>query len=74
LAPDEAEAVAQFEQEGLQPGDEAILQLAFLHGLFKAEELEVVGALEHLIRLLGEVLRQGDSGKLWVFFSVTARS
>ena len=60
LAADEAEAVAEFEQEGLQAGDEAVFEFAFPHGAAQAEELQVVGTLEHLVGLLGEVLRQRE--------------
>jgi len=60
LAPDEAKAVAEFEQEALQTGDEPVFEFAFFHRLAEAEEIEAVGVLEHLIRLLGEVFRQGE--------------
>ena len=60
LAADEAEAVAEFEDEGLQPGDEPVFEFALLHGAADAEEFEVVGAFEHLVRLLGKMLRQGE--------------
>lgn len=49
LAADEAEAVAEFEQEGLQAGDEAVFQFTFRHGLlgevFWQGEIEVVRLL-----------------------------
>ena len=60
LAADEAEAVAEFEQEGLQAGDEAVFEFAFLHGPAEAEEFEVVGAFEHLVGLFGQMLGQGE--------------
>jgi len=60
LAADEAEAVAEFEQEGLQARDEAVFEFAFPHGAAQAEEFQIVGTLEHLVGLLGEVLRQGE--------------
>ena len=42
LAADEAETVAEFEQEGLQASDEATFEFAFPHGAAQAEELQVV--------------------------------
>jgi len=57
---DEAEAVAEFEEEGLQARDEAVFEFALANGAAQAEELEVGGTLEHFIRLLGEVLGQGE--------------
>ena len=60
LAADEAEAVAEFEQEGLQARDEAGFEFAFPHGAAQAEKFQIVGTLEHLVGLLGEVLRQGE--------------
>ena len=60
LAADEAEAVAEFEQERLQTGDQPVFEFAFLDRPADAEELEVVGTLEHLVRLLGQMLRQGE--------------
>ncbi len=60
LSSDKAEAVAEFQKEGLQAADEAVLQLTLPHRTTQAEELEVVGAFEHLLRLLGELLRQRE--------------
>ena len=60
MAADEAEAVAEFEDEALQALDQPVFQLALLHRPADAEELQVVAALEHLVRLLGEMLRQGE--------------
>ena len=60
LAADEAEAVAEFEEERLQAGDQPVFEFALLHLPADAEEFEVVGALEHLVGLLGQILRQGE--------------
>ena len=45
LAADETEAVAKFEQEGLQPRDQAVFEFTFLDRLPEAKKLEVVGTL-----------------------------
>src|SRR6266446_5880281 len=58
LPPDERKAVTEFEDEVTQPFDKPVLEFALLHRLADAEELKVVRAFEHLVRLLGEVLRQ----------------
>lgn len=60
LAADEAEAVAQLQDEILELVDQVILQLALPDGLADAEEFEVVGALQRFLSLLRQVLRQGE--------------
>lgn len=45
LTADETEAVAKFEQERLQVGDQAVFQFAFLDRAADAEEFQVVGTL-----------------------------
>lgn len=55
LPADEAKAVAEFEQEGLQARDEAFFKFPFLDRLAEAEEVEAVGAFEHFIRLFREM-------------------
>jgi hypothetical protein len=57
---------------GHEPVDQAVFQLAFLYGLANAEEAEVVAASRDLVGLFGQMLR--PTGKMWVFFSLTARS
>jgi len=42
LATDEAKAVAEFEQEGLQAGNEPVFEFAFFHCLAESEEIEAV--------------------------------
>src|SRR5690606_26817269 len=59
LATDEAEAVTKFENELLQPRRQPVLQFALLHAALQPEELQMVAAFEHLVRLLGQRLRQG---------------
>ena len=60
LAADKAEAVAEFEKERLQAGDQPVFQLPLLHLPADAEEFEIVGTLEHFFGLLGQILRQGE--------------
>ena len=50
--PDEAEAVAEFEQEGLQAGDQAVLQLPLLHLATDAEELQFHDRIPPTVGLL----------------------
>src|SRR5262249_6123286 len=61
LSPDKAKAVAQFQDELLQPPDQVILQLAFLQRAAKAEEFEIVAAFERFLRLLRKMRRQRPS-------------
>ena len=56
LAADEAKALAEFEDEVPQSFDEPVFENAFLHGPADAKELKIVGAFEHLVRLLGQML------------------
>jgi hypothetical protein len=60
LAADEAETVAEFEEEHLEAGDQPVFEFALLDRAFEAEEFEVVGTFEHLVRLPGQMLRQGE--------------
>jgi len=60
LAADEAEAVAEFEDEVTQPFDEPFFQCAFLNRPADAEEFQVVRAFEHLIGLFDQVFGQGE--------------
>jgi len=55
---DEAKGVAKFEEEGLKAGDQPVFELAFPPHATEPEKFEVVGALEHLVRLLRQMLRQ----------------
>ena len=75
LASDEAEAVAEFEQEGLQARDEPILQLALLDGAVQAEEVEArLYGLLSISSACSAKCSGTASSKLCAFFSVTARS
>src|SRR5579872_5316322 len=63
LTTHKAEAVAEFEKERLQAGDQAVFEFAFLNGAAEVEEFQVVRALHHFVGLLGEMLRQ-DEGEV----------
>ena len=69
LPSDEAKAVAELENEGLECIDQPIFELALLDGLGDAEELEVVTALENLVGPLGQRHRQsrGEVMRLLLF-------
>lgn len=58
LPADEAEFVAELQDEFPHPVDEAVLELTLLHRAPDAEELQIVGTLERFIRLLHQMLRQ----------------
>lgn len=58
LAADEAETVAQLQDEVAQLVDELALQFAFLHRLADTQELQVVAALERFLGLFGQGGRQ----------------
>jgi len=60
LPPDEAEAVAEFEDEALKMGDEPVFELALLDGAADAKEFQIVPAFHHLVRLFREMLRQSE--------------
>jgi len=61
LATDEAEPVAQLQQELLKPGNQAGLELTLPDGPADPEEFQAVGALDHLVGLLGKVLRKREA-------------
>lgn len=61
LPPDEAEAVAKFQNELLQPRSQPVLQFALLHPSLQPEELQMVAAFQHLVGLFGQMLRQGGA-------------
>ncbi len=50
LPADEGEALAEFEQEFLEVGEQAGFQFALMEGLFEREEVEDVGVFEGLAR------------------------
>ena len=58
LAADEAEAVAEFEDEVAQLFDQAVFKFAFLDLAVDAQEFEAVAALERLLGLFGQVVGQ----------------
>jgi len=58
LPADEAEAIAQFEDEALEFVDKPVLQLPLTNRLADSEKFEVVAALDRLVGLLGEVIGQ----------------
>jgi hypothetical protein len=60
LSSDETKAIPDFEKERLQPTNKPFLQVPFLHFPVDTKEFEVVGTLQHLICLLGKMLRQGE--------------
>ena len=60
LAADEAETVSKFQEKSLQAGDQPIFEFALLDRAAEAKEFEVIGALKHLICLLGKMFRQGE--------------
>lgn len=53
--------MAQFQNERLEAGNQPVLKLPFLHRPCDAEKSQIVAALQHLVRLLREMLRQRES-------------
>ena len=64
LPPDEGEALAEFQQELLQVGQQAGFQFALVEGLFEREEVEDVGVFEGLARP-GRIAAEGAGGRSW---------
>ena len=69
LAAHKAETVAEFEQERLQTGNEAVFKFTLLDRAADAEELQAVGAFHHLVGLLGQILRQGEGEVVRLFLN-----
>jgi hypothetical protein len=60
LAPDEGEALAEFEDHRAQMFDQPALQIALQHVGAEREEVEGVGVFENLLGKLGLRGRQGS--------------